>query len=60
MEGPACLWDPIRHFGSCGGPRFDLPARTLLAQHDCAASIEADDVERILANIDAHRGNRRG
>jgi hypothetical protein len=26
-------------------------------QHDRAASIEVDDVERILANIDAHRGN---
>jgi hypothetical protein len=28
-------------------------------QHDRAASIEVDDVEGILANIDAHRGNGR-
>src|SRR5262249_57382221 len=34
-------------------------ARPLLPQHDRAASIKADDVERILANIDAHRGNGR-
>ncbi len=30
---------------------------TTSAQHDRAALIESDDVERILANIDAHRGN---
>jgi hypothetical protein len=34
-------------------PRFDLPARPLLPQHDCAALIEADNVKRILADIDA-------
>jgi hydrophobic/amphiphilic exporter-1 (mainly G- bacteria), HAE1 family len=28
-----------------GQPRFDLAARPLLPQHDCAALIEADDVE---------------
>jgi hypothetical protein len=28
-------------------------------QHDRAALIEADNVERILANIDAHCGNGR-
>jgi hypothetical protein len=28
-------------------------------QHDRAALIEPDDVERILANIDAHGGNGR-
>jgi hypothetical protein len=30
-----------------------------LTDNDRAASIEADNVERILAYIDAHRGNRR-
>jgi hypothetical protein len=45
-----------RHVGK---PHFDLAARPLLPQHDRAASIEADDVERILANIDTHRGNGR-
>jgi hypothetical protein len=43
----------------CQEPRFDLPAWPPLSQHDCAASIEADNVERILADIDAHRGNGR-
>jgi len=28
-------------------------------QHDRAASIEADDVKRVLANIDAHGRNGR-
>jgi len=46
----------LRH---CREPRFDLAARPPLLQYDLAASIEADDVERILANIDAHRGNGR-
>jgi len=43
----------------CGEPRFDLAAGPLLRQHDRAASIEADEVERILANVDAHGGNGR-
>jgi len=38
---------------------FDLSASPLLPLHDRVASIEADDVERIVANIDAHRGNGR-
>jgi hypothetical protein len=38
-------------------PRFDLAARPLLSQHKRAALIEADDVERILADVDAHHGN---
>ena len=45
-----------RHVGK---PRFDLAALPLLPQHDRATSIEADNVERILANIDAHRDNGR-
>jgi hypothetical protein len=32
----------------CGEPRFDLAARSLLPQHDRAALIEANDVERFL------------
>jgi hypothetical protein len=32
---------------------------TSSAQHDRAAPIEPNDVERILAYIDAHRGNGR-
>jgi hypothetical protein len=34
-------------------PRFDLATGPVLPQHDGAASIEADDVKRILADIDA-------
>jgi hypothetical protein len=40
-------------------PRFCLAPRPLLSQHDRAALIDADNVERILANIDAHYGNGR-
>jgi hypothetical protein len=32
-------------------------ARPLLSQHNRAALIEADYVERILADVDTHRGN---
>jgi hypothetical protein len=42
---------PIRHGGIVGEPRFDLAARPLLANDDRAASIEANCVERILANM---------
>src|SRR6185503_4576084 len=41
-----------------GKPCFHLAARPLLTQHNCAAIIEADDVERVLANIDADYRNR--
>jgi hypothetical protein len=30
-----------------------------LPQHDCAAPVEADDVNSVIADIDAHRGNGR-
>src|SRR5438309_234737 len=43
-----------------GQPSFHLAARPLLAQHDRAALIEANDVERILADVDAHSGNCNG
>jgi hypothetical protein len=32
----------------CGEPRFDLAARPLLPQHDCAALIEADTWKEFL------------
>jgi hypothetical protein len=38
-------------------PCFDLAARPPLPQHDRAAPVEADDMERVLADVDAHRGN---
>ena len=45
-----------RHVGK---PRLDLTARPLLAQHDRAALVEADDVERVLADVDADHGDLR-
>jgi hypothetical protein len=42
-----------------GKPRFDLAARPLLPKHDRTALILAYDVERVLADIDADRGDRR-
>ncbi len=44
-----------RHVGKS---RLHLAARPLLTQHDGAAIIEADDVERVLTDIDADYGNR--
>src|SRR3977135_2056049 len=41
-----------------GEPRFHLATRPLLPQHDGAARIVAEDVERRLADIDADRGDR--
>src|SRR5262249_35276644 len=40
-----------------GEPRFDLAARPLLPQHDAASPILADEVERILADIDPDYGD---
>jgi hypothetical protein len=34
-------------------PCFDLAARPPLPQHDGAAPVEADDMERVLADVDA-------
>jgi hypothetical protein len=39
-------------------PRFDLPTRPLLAQHDGAALVVAYHVERVLADIDTDYGDR--
>src|SRR5262249_30810588 len=44
-----------RHIGKAC---LDLAARPLLPQHNRAAIIEADYVERVLADIDADYGNR--
>src|SRR6266436_6245813 len=43
-----------RHVGKLS---FHLAARPLLPQHDCATPIEADDVERVLADIDTDCGD---
>ncbi len=40
-------------------PSLDLAARPLLAHDDRAAPIEADYVERVLADVDAHGGDGR-
>ena len=42
-----------------GKPCSHLAARPFLAQHDRATSIEAHDVERVLANINADHGDSR-
>jgi hypothetical protein len=42
-----------------GKPCLDLAAGPFLPQHDRAAPIEADNVERVLADVDAHRGDDR-
>jgi hypothetical protein len=38
-------------------PGSDLAARPSLAHDDRSTPIQADDVKRILADIDAHGGN---
>ena len=40
-----------------GEPRLDLTARPLLAQDDRTALVVADDVERVLADVDADHGD---
>ena len=40
-----------------GNPGFELAAGELLAQNDGAALVEADEVEGVLANVDAEGGN---
>jgi len=48
---------PIRH-GDIAASRASTWLRDhFLANDDRAASIQANNVERILADIDAHRGN---
>src|ERR1700682_2913877 len=43
-----------------GKPRLDLTTRPLLAQHHRTALVMADDVERVLADIDADHGEGGG
>ena len=43
-----------RHIGQ---PCLHLATRPLLSQRDCATPIQADDVERILADIDSDHGD---
>jgi hypothetical protein len=49
----------MRHEGLYQAHIVEVANCDILPQYDRAASIEPDDVERILANIDAHRGNGR-
>jgi hypothetical protein len=44
--------------GHIGKTCFDLATRPLLPQHDCATTIETNDVERVLTDINADYGNR--
>jgi hypothetical protein len=44
--------------GHVGKPHFHLAARPLLTQHDRASIIQANNVERILTDIDADYGDR--
>ena len=37
---------------------FNLATRPLLSQHDCTTFIKANNMERVLADIDADYGNR--
>jgi len=41
-----------------GKPYLHLVARPLLTQHNCAAIVQANNVERVLTDIDADYGNR--
>src|SRR5262245_11210075 len=40
-----------------GEPRIDLRARQLLTQNGRAFVVESDDMERVLADVDADRGD---
>src|SRR5215472_7991185 len=43
--------------GHVGEPGFDLATRPLLSQHDGPTSIQANNMERVLPDIDADYGN---
>jgi hypothetical protein len=58
MRADACLhakFDTAADFGESG---LHLATRPLLPQHDGSAPILANDVERVLADIDADYGGR--
>jgi hypothetical protein len=44
-----------RHIGK---PALELAARYLGPQHDGAALVETDEVERVLTDVDPDRGDR--
>src|SRR5260221_12039832 len=50
--------DPTRR--QIGQPGLHLAARPFLPQHDGTALVLANDVERVLADIDADYGGRKG
>jgi hypothetical protein len=55
MRADACLHaDPTRR--QIGQSSLDLATRPFLAQHDGTAPILANDVKRVLADIDADYG----
>jgi hypothetical protein len=43
-----------------GEPCLHLATQLLLPQHDCPTPIEADDVERVLADIDTEASSTAG
>jgi hypothetical protein len=49
---------PTRHGGILANRAFYLTTRPPLPQDDRAAGIEANNVERVLADIDADHGDR--
>jgi hypothetical protein len=49
---------PIRHGDILAKRASDLTTRPLLPKHDCATTIEPNDVERVLTDINADYGNR--
>ena len=55
---PAKWSRPVFSFRFYEGGISRLPTRPLLAQHDCTTTIEPNDVERVLTDINADYGNR--
>src|SRR5262249_16605566 len=58
MVGTDAGLHPHEAWRHIGKPCFHLPARPLLSQHNRTLSIVADDMERVLTNINANHGNR--
>ena len=49
---------PIRRGDILAKRASDLTTRPLLPKHDCATTIEPNDVERVLTDVNADYGNR--
>ena len=49
---------PMRQGGETGKSGANLTTRPLLPQHDRSALIEADDVERVLTDVDPDYADR--